>query len=595
MLRGTAAGRRSDETPVSSLKSFVRLLRGISRVHIALLLVLMVLSGLTQGIGILLLVPLLEILQGSSASGNPLAGKVVNGLYLLGIPPTAGGLLAVFVALVLITNAIQHGRIVMSASLQYRLVDRLRYRCYSALLGAQWRWLADSRNADHASLLLTDVNRIGNGFNFGLGLLASSATMLAYLFSALALSWVITLLALASGGLVLVLLSGQRRDALSLGRSLGASNRRLQGNVQETLAGIKLAKILGNEARHLDEFQRITHGLRRQQSKFQINTSRVRAIYQVIGAGFLAAYLYLGLEVLHTATAELLTLVLVFGRLIPMFSSAQQQYHQWLYTVPALGETERLLAECRSAAEPAAPAEPMPWPVRREIRLDAVSVRYSGRSRPALDAVSLRLSARTTTAIMGASGAGKSTLADVLMGLLNPDSGALSIDGVAVSNENRLQWRHSVAYVPQGVFLFNDTIRNNLLWGKPGASDANLDLVLHLAAADFVTRLPEGLDTAVGDGGVRLSGGERQRLALARALLKRPSLLILDEATSALDLANEARVRAAVERLHGDLTVVVIGHRLPTLEHADQVVVLEAGTIARQGAWTEVMNTRERA
>jgi len=278
-----------------------------------------------------------------------------------------------------------------------------------------------------------------------------------------------------------------------------------------------------------------------------------------------------------------------------MFSSAQQQYHQWLYTVPALGETERLLAECRSAAEPAAPAEPMPWPVRREIRLDAVSVRYSGRSRPALDAVSLRLSARTTTAIMGASGAGKSTLADVLMGLLNPDSGALSIDGVAVSNENRLQWRHSVAYVPQGVFLFNDTIRNNLLWGKPGASDANLDLVLHLAAADFVTRLPEGLDTAVGDGGVRLSGGERQRLALARALLKRPSLLILDETTSALDLANEARVRAAVERLHGDLTVVVIGHRLPTLEHADQVVVLEAGTIARQGAWTEVMNTRERA
>jgi ATP-binding cassette subfamily C protein len=189
---------------------------------------------------------------------------------------------------------------------------------------------------------------------------------------------------------------------------------------------------------------------------------------------------------------------------------------------------------------------------------------------------------------MGASGAGKSTLADVLMGLLQPDDGCLCVDDVRLDGATRMAWRRSVAYVPQEVFLFHDSIRNNLLWGYEAASEAELITALKRAAADFVFDLPAGLNTLVGDGGVRLSGGERQRIALARALLKRPSLLILDEATSALDLESEARVRRSIENLHGDLTVVIIGHRLPTLEHADQVVVLDQGRIAARGTWADV-------
>jgi ATP-binding cassette subfamily C protein len=195
---------------------------------------------------------------------------------------------------------------------------------------------------------------------------------------------------------------------------------------------------------------------------------------------------------------------------------------------------------------------------------------------------------------MGASGAGKSTLADVLMGLLVPDAGEMSVNGDPIRGSRRLTWRRSVAYVPQETFLFHDTIRHNLLWGNPKACDDALHQALKKAAADFVFRLPQGLDTVVGDGGIRLSGGERQRIALARALLKQPSLLILDEATSALDLENEARVRQAIETLHGDMTVVIIGHRLPTLEHADQVVVLDQGRVAAQGNWDALGYLRDR-
>ena len=208
---------------------------------------------------------------------------------------------------------------------------------------------------------------------------------------------------------------------------------------------------------------------------------------------------------------------------------------------------------------------------------------------PALDRVSMRFPARSTTAVVGQSGAGKSTLADVLTGLLAPDAGEMSVDGV------RRRGRAPPGLAPPGGLRAAGRLpvpRQHPQQPALGAARCQrrttLRQALERAAASFVFRLPQGMETVVGDAGVRLSGGERQRLALARALLKRPSLLILDEATSALDLENEARICEAIEGLHGDLTVVVIGHRLPNLRRADQVVVLEAGRIAVQEPWKEV-------
>lgn len=258
-----------------------------------------------------------------------------------------------------------------------------------------------------------------------------------------------------------------------------------------------------------------------------------------------------------------------------------------LHAMPAFAEAERQLAQARAWAEPDAQAD-APVAVGATIALRAVEVRYAGRVAPALDAVSVTLPVRTTTAIVGASGAGKSTLADVLCGLLGADRGALEIDGVPLDARMRRAWRRAVAYVSQETFLFNDSIRNNLLLASPQAGDGALREALEQASAQFVHDLPRGWDSVVGDRGVQLSGGERQRLALARALLQRPALLILDEATSALDHDNEHRIRAAIERLHGDLTVVVIGHRLALLERADSVVVLEHGRVRAQGRWSEV-------
>jgi len=569
------------------LFSYGALIKQHNRWQLLSLFGLMLLASLTEGVGILLLVPLLDLLSGHSAQG---IGQILWKVFeTLGIPQSIGGVLAAFIVLVALRSAIQFGRDQLSVMVQHKIVDRLRLECFAALMRVEWRWLINSRKSDQASLLLTDVTRVGNGLNFGLALLVTFFSLGAYLTVAVALSWQMTLFALVSGLIVLGLLSGQRRAALHLGQSMGQANRALQGYVQESLSGIKLSKILGNERTHLTHFANTVSEVRNQHVRFTSSTSASRALFQFGGAILLVAYLYIGLNFSQTPIPELLTLVLIFSRVIPLFIAGQQQFHHCLHALPALKETQSLLQDCRLAAEPEIGSTSL-WPVQQGITLERVTIAYESRDAPALNQVSVTFPAKTTTAIMGASGAGKSTLADVVMGLLAPDQGEVRVDGIRLSDAERMRWRHSVAYVPQEVFLFHESIRNNLLWGNANATQNDMQRVLQMAAAEFVFNLPQGLDTVVGDGGVRLSGGERQRIALARALLKHPSLLILDEATSALDVDNEARVRDAIEKLHGDLTVIIIGHRLPTLEHADQVIVLEAGRIVQQGSWQDIQN-----
>jgi len=170
------------------------------------------------------------------------------------------------------------------------------------------------------------------------------------------------------------------------------------------------------------------------------------------------------------------------------------------------------------------------------------------------------------------------------MGLLMPHAGTISLDGMPLGSEQTRNWRDRIGYVGPDSFLFHDTIRNNLLWARPDASEADMLEALRLAAGDFVAALHAGIDTMVGDRGTMLSQGERQRIALARALLRRPALLILDEATNNLDSENEARVLGAIDRLRGEVTVLLIAHRLSTIRWADLIYVVENGAVVESGA-----------
>lgn len=552
-----------------------------------------ILSALTEGIGLLLLPSLLHALQTSDAGSQRVGQILVHALQQLGFASPTEALLLAFVVLMALRSAIVYARDQLGMSLQHQVVDKLRAECFDGLLSAEWRWLSRGKQSAHESVLLTDINRVGVGLHFGIGLISSLVTLTAYVITAAALSWSLTALALLSGGLLMGILARQQGAAIRLGQNLSAAHRGLHDVTREGLSGVKLAKILGMTNELVKRMGLTLANMRSQQLAHARSNGLSRAWVQTGGATLLAAYVYVGLHTWHTPAPVLLTLVLIFGRLLPMLGTCHQQTHQWLHSLPALKGVQQLLDDCKVHAEPRTTSadfdmEPPPLTLSQELRLQNVTIRHVERGTAALSQVNACFKARTTTAIMGPSGAGKSTLADVLMGLLAPDEGTVLLNDLPLTAAHRAAWRRQVSYVPQEVFLFHDSIRANLRWGKPNASDAEMQAALQRASADFVLALPNGLDTQVGDGGVRLSGGERQRIALARALLQRPTLLILDEATSALDLENEQRVRDAIERLHGDLTVVLIGHRLPTLEHADQVLVLQAGQVHAQGTWEQI-------
>nr|MBA3641386.1 ATP-binding cassette domain-containing protein [Acidobacteriota bacterium] len=296
-------------------------------------------------------------------------------------------------------------------------------------------------------------------------------------------------------------------------------------------------------------------------------------------------------ELLGLRGAGLLMLIFVFGRVMPRIMSLHESVQTLLASVPAFTVVMRVIDGCEAHAERTAEAAAARMPLLRDVRFDRVSYSYAGATAPAIDDVSFMIPAGRTTAFVGASGAGKSTLADLLIGLLRPASGSVRIDDRPLLPDDTAGWRQSIGYVPQDSFLLHDTVRANLLWAKPDATEADMwNALERAAAAGFLRARREGLDTIVGDRGVRVSGGERQRLALARALLVKPSLLVLDEATSALDSHNEEQILAAVRGLAGTVTTVIVTHRLSAIRRADMIHVVDQGAIIESGTWDDLLS-----
>ena len=228
---------------------------------------------------------------------------------------------------------------------------------------------------------------------------------------------------------------------------------------------------------------------------------------------------------------------------------------------------------------------------RGDLVFEAVSLRYKPDTAPALASLNLHVAAGETVALVGPSGAGKSTLVNLLPRFINPSSGRITLDGVALPDWDLLALRHQFALVSQDVVLFNDTVAANVALGADMPREAVREALRAANLLDFVDQLPQGLDTPIGHNGNQLSGGQRQRLAIARAVAKNAPVLILDEATSALDSESEHAVQEALERLMQGRTTLVIAHRLSTIEHADRVLVLEAGSVVEQGPHAKLLAT----
>ena len=587
--RPDSRGRRSPSLTGNTGRLLVALFSATPRRTTAALFFLLA-AGITEAFGIVLLVPLLYAAGlGESAGQNPVVEAMLRAARAVGVEPTVLNVLGVFLALVALREVTSWQRNRLMTEVRHDFVDGLRAAIYRATAGARWRFLLRQQRSDLQHVLTDNMTRAGDGAEVLLQLLSLSVFALAQTALALLISPFVAGAALAAGTALVLLARFFGRRSHELGGRLTDGHRALHRAAADFLAALKLVRSQDAEEQPIRRSAAAAAAVRGHRLALVRAQSAVAAGLHLGATASVAALIWLAVSVAALALADLLILALIFVRLIPLLIGLMANVHRFAHLLPACSHAREFHHALAAESEPAGPAEPA-FALRTGLSLRDVWFGYDETrpSDPVLEDIALEVPAGKITVIAGPSGAGKTTLADLLLGLIEPDMGEVRADGVLLTGLNRRSWRRRAAYVPQDPFLFPDTIRANLQWARPDASEAEMWEALRLAAAEFVAAAPEGLDTLVGDRGARLSGGEAQRLTLARALLRRPDLLILDEPTSQLDAETERRIVASLHSLRGRMTIVAVAHRTALAEAADQIVLLESGRIAAAGTWSEL-------
>jgi len=575
----------------ATLRKYLTTLIHIMSWKVALALGLMICLSTMEGISLLMLVPLLQLvgLNVQEGSIGQLAEFISSIFSTIGIRPTLIAVLCVYVLIVIIHSILRRWETSTSLSLEYEFVVRLREKLYRAIANTNWLFFARNRVSDFTHALTIEMERIGAATYYILNLLATGIVAIVYILFALKLSVMMTGLVFLCGVGLMFLLRKKTKMAHETGEGLSEAMSGLYNAISEHLNGMKTAKSYGVVERHVEIFRRLAEQVRHMYTHTVQNQAEVNYWFNIGSVIILSLILYASFQILSISTAGVLLLLFLFARAMPKLSNIQQNFQSSINMMPSFSRVMELQKRCEEAAE----TEIQRYgkiDIGNGIRFKKVSFSYDANS-PVIKDLDITIKAGQTTAIVGPSGAGKTTIADLLMGLIIPNEGSILIDGKEFGPERVRVWREQIGYVPQDTFLFNDTLRGNLSWAKPDAKEEEINQSLKFAAAEeFVSGLSKGLDTLLGDRGVLVSGGERQRIALARALLRKPTLLILDEATSSLDSENEKRIHLAIEKLHGQMTILVISHRLSTIRGADVIHVIEEGSLVESGTWDELIS-----
>jgi subfamily B ATP-binding cassette protein MsbA len=565
------------EQPVNSREIYLRLL-GYVRPYwpiFAAGILAMVLLGLTEASIPAILKPLLD---GTFVDQDP--------FYLTWAPL---GIVALFFVRGLATIASGAA----FATIATRLVFDLRQHMFQRLLSLPTGFYDQHASGTLISKLIYDVTQVTQaGTEVLTTLIKDSVTVIALLAYVFWLDWQLSLFTFLLGPAIAGV-------AILIGRRIRHLSRLLQGTfgdmthvLEESTRGHKVVKIYGGQAYEAGRFETITQRVRHLQFKHRLAASISVPVVEFIGALVMAAVIYIGTG--RTAEEQLTVggFVSFFAALGLLFSpikrltkmndplqrglAAAESIFELIDQLPEGDEGSHRVDRCKG-----------------ELRFEDVIVRYPGSEANALGPVNLAIEPMTTTALVGVSGSGKTTLANLVPRIYEPTAGRVLLDGVDLQEWSLRNLREQIAYVSQDVVLFNDTVANNIAYGRPAKLDAIREAAIAAGAMEFIEAMPKGFDTLVGENGVRLSGGQRQRLAIARALLADVPVLILDEATSALDSQSEAHIQAALGRLHHTRTTLIIAHRLSTVKQADRILVFAEGRIIEQGSHDELIQRKD--
>ena len=588
---------------VSIFKKILKLLNGSERKRLYMLFGIMTLSAIIEVAGIVSILPFLSLIT------NPVLindNSILNWLYTsLNFQSTNKFLIFIGV-MVLVVLIVSNVLVILTMwgvarftnmrnySISRRLLSRYLYQPYAFYL--------NKNTSELAKNIISEVSSVTSGVLIPLMQIISSGIIALFIFAMLlAVEPLLALSVMVILGVAYIFIYRMVKKKISnIGKRRLSAHTELYKVVFEAFGGIKQLKLLGYEEVFINRYSKSSSEYARNNATNQIISGTPRYIMEVVAiGGIISVVLYLlgsarGLQ-------DALPMVGLFAfaayRIMPALQNVFASFTALRFYIPALDilYKDMYSFDDKSYAATYSKKKFSPLSLKKELKLEEISFSYPGTRKPVIDNLNIKISSNTAVAFVGKTGVGKTTIADIILGLLRPHSGRMLVDGVEITDDNLSGWQKTLGYIPQDIYLLDDTVTRNIAFGVPN-EEIDINIVKGVARIanihNFITEeLPDKYQTLVGERGIRLSGGQRQRIGIARALYHNPGVLVLDEATSALDGTTENEVFEAINNIARTKTLIIIAHRLTTIRDCDVIYVLKDGKIIGKGKYKELMES----
>ena len=535
---------------------------------------LTLLQGVTSGFSIVLLIPLLQLLNiGSGQEPDGIVLAIRNMAEGAGIEITIGSILVVYMILLTFSALIQYRKSVLDARYQQTFIYTLRRRLFRKIIMADWQMLNSRSKTNHLQVLTREVPNLASYYFYYLRLLTTFVMTGAFTVYAMVISARFTLIIIGVGLLTFFALRTFLRKSFRLGQGYVDSYNRLLKYIDDFWQTVKIAKVHRSEEYYSDRFDEANVSLLNMEYMMQRNWSLPQLIQRIAGLLVLVGIVWFGYRSGTVPMASFVILILLFSRIFPQLIAMNTDISMIIANLPSVRLVMQLDEELPGCDLRIAKFEFESQELKDRIKLEGITFSYPDGEK-LFNGFSAVIRARAITGVVGQSGRGKTTLIDLVAGLQRPAAGRILIDGVLLDDDLLPRWKAGLGYLPQEPFFIDGTLRENLVWDSGGGISDNevMEVLEQVNAAHLVTRFRKGLDAFVVNWHTSFSGGECQRLALARVLLRKPSVLLLDEATSSLDAENEATVMEVLAKLKERVTIVLVTHRESVTRWFDEVI-----------------------
>ncbi|MFC2117213.1 ABC transporter ATP-binding protein [Bacteroidota bacterium] len=550
----------------------------------------LILTGFVETLTLFVIAPIVDTLITPDLKGSsPVSQKITEAITSVGLPVSLGILFAIYIALNLLKSGFQTYSMYLILRIKYALGKDLTMKSFNDFFQARWAFFRTSQQGTLINTFVREIRVVGDAFAGMARFSAAILQLVVFVIVPFYISWQVMSISM---GVALLLAT----PLLLLGKishRLGTKNTTTANTVSQTIQeSLSLAKVIlgfANQQKSADILKQNYDNHVNATLKSQTFGEIITNSYQPFGLLGMVAVLYAS-RWYNLPLAETSILIVSFIKIVPVIGQITSQKNLMDNTFPSYEQIMKLRERAKEFKQPTGSKTFTGFD--KEIKIEDFSFSYDG-SENVLNNINATIPKGKMIAFVGESGAGKSTLIDSIIGFNELLSGEIKIDGIPLQDFEINSYRKKIGYVSQESILFNMSIRDNLIWAKDNSTDEDVRKACKLANADeFIEKFPKGYHTVVGDRGVRLSGGQLQRIALARAMIRKPDLLILDEATSALDTKSEQIIQKAIEKIANETTILVVAHRLSTIASADYVYVLENGCVKEKGSYDDLIMQR---